>query len=189
MSRFKLVNVCLIAAFSIGGLIACNDNADTAEKGTATDSSMMNNDSTTRSTAATETKTAKKKGKTSITMPQGSTEKMMKDEHGVYNFAETMPEFPGGQDGLSNYVNNNAEYSQTAIDNNTTGTVKVSFVVDEKGKIMDAHVVNTGAKVGNGLDEVALKVVNNMPSWKPGKVHGKNVKTRLELPITFQLEA
>jgi protein TonB len=113
---------------------------------------------------------------------------MVKDKEGVYNNAEVMPQFPGGNEGLSSYVSDHVQYSQSAIDANTEGTVKVSFVVDEKGKVMDAHVVG-GQKVGNGLDEEAVKAVSNMPSWKPGKVKGKNVKTRLELPISFQLEA
>jgi len=107
---------------------------------------------------------------------------------GVYNSAEVMPAFPGGNDGLSSYVNEHLQYPQRAIDDNTAGTVKVSFVVDEKGKVINAHLMGN-EKVGNGLDEEALRVVNTMPAWKPGKVKGKNVKTRLELPISFQLEA
>ena len=113
---------------------------------------------------------------------------MVKDKEGVYNKAQVMPQFPGGQNALATYVNNHVEYPQQAIDNNTTGTVMVSFVVDEKGKVTDAHVIgNQLAK--DGLNLEAVRVVNNMPDWKPGKVKGKNVKTRLELPINFQLEA
>jgi TonB family protein len=145
---------------------------------------------TTNMAAAKTAKTVHKKGKTSIMMPMGNKEKMMMDKEGVYNNAEVMPEFPGGQDALANYVNNHIEYPQQAIDRNTTGTVKVSFVVDEKGKVTKAQLMNAnGEKVGNGLDEEALRVVNTMPAWKPGKVKGKTVKTRLELPITFQFEA
>ena len=89
---------------------------------------------------------------------------------------------------MARHLNNHLDYTQQAIDDNTTGTVRVSFVVDEHGNVTGAHLVN-GGKIGNGLDEQALKVVGNMPAWKPGKVNGKNVKTRLELPINFQLEA
>jgi TonB family protein len=131
---------------------------------------------------------AKKKGRMTIKMPSGSNrEKMMKDKDGVYNWAEAAPEFPGGQNALDNYVNNNIDYPEKAVDDNTAGTVRVSFVVDEHGKVTRAHII--GNKLGNGLDEQALKVVSNMPAWKPGKVNGKNVKTRLELPIAFQVEA
>lgn len=118
---------------------------------------------------------------------KNNTVKIEKDREGVYTRAEAMPEFPGGQAALDDYVNNNIEYPQQAIDNNTSGTIKVSFVVDEQGKVQSAHVI--GSPLGNGLDEQALRVVSNMPTWKPGKVKGKNVKTRLELPIAFQVEA
>lgn len=138
--------------------------------------------------SATNSTVAKRKAKWSIKMPASSgMAKMEKDKDGVYNFAETMPEFPGGQNALDNYVNNNIDFPQQAIDDNTSGTIKVAFVIDEKGKVMKAHII--GNKLGNGLDEQALKVVSNMPTWKPGKVNGKNVKTRLELPIAFQVEA
>jgi TonB family protein len=113
---------------------------------------------------------------------------MVKDKEGVYNKAQVMPQFPGGQHALATYVNNHVEYPQQAIDNNTTGTVMVSFVVDEKGRVKDAHVIGNQMPK-DGLDQEAIRVVNNIPDWRPGKVRGKNVKTRLELPINFQLEA
>lgn len=195
----KLTSVCLITGLGVFGMIACNngdyqssrDSSDssslTAGGGKAADSAAMD---TANAAAAKTAKAVHKKGKTSIMMPVSSKEKMMMDKEGVYNNAEVMPEFPGGQDALANYVNNHIEYPQQAIDRNTTGTVKVSFVVDEKGKVTKAQLMNDkGEKVGNGLDEEALRVVNTMPAWKPGKVKGKTVKTRLELPITFQFEA
>ncbi|HVU96274.1 MAG TPA: TonB family protein [Puia sp.] len=98
------------------------------------------------------------------------------------------PEFPGGQQALDNYVNNHIKYPQDAIDNDVTGIVRVSFIVDENGHITKAKLINP-QRVGNGLDEEALRVVNNMPEWKPGTLHGKKVKTRLELPISFQVES
>ncbi len=96
-----------------------------------------------------------------------------------------MPEYPGGESALSQYVENHLDYPQQALDDNKEGTVKVSFVVDENGKVSDPVVI--GNKVGDGLDEEAIRVINNMPKWKPGMVKGKNVKTRLDLPITFQV--
>jgi TonB family protein len=187
----KLTSSIVIAAFALGGLVACNsDDYKSSDDSKSRDSATTSNPGTdTIATAKTDKSTvAKRKGKWSIKMPAGnSTDKMVKDKEGVYNFAEAMPEFPGGENGLDNYVNNHIDYPQQAIDDNTAGTVRVSFVVDEKGNVTRAHII--GNKLGNGLDEQALKVVSNMPSWKPGKVNGKNVKTRLELPIAFQVEA
>ena len=203
LTNNKLTSSFVIAAFALGGLVACNsDDYKSSDDSTARDSGVgmtSPKDPVTgeaaplKDTAATaktdhSSTVAKRKGKWSIKMPAGSnTEKIVKDKEGVYNYAEAMPEFPGGQNALDNYVNNHVEYPQQAIDDNTAGTIRVSFVVDEKGNITRAHII--GNKLGNGLDEQALKVVSNMPTWKPGKVNGKNVKTRLELPIAFQVEA
>ncbi|HTI11357.1 MAG TPA: energy transducer TonB [Puia sp.] len=195
----KLTNICVIAAFSIGGLVACNSNdyrsSDASDSTAINSNKVASADSTASrdSSAMAATKKTKKKGRASILMPAGSNDMaakgaMVKDKDGVYSSVQVMPEFPGGQDALASYVNNHVEYPQQAIDDNTTGTVKVSFVVDENGKIANAHLIDNN-KLGKGLDEEALRVVNNMPAWKPGKVKGKNVKTRLELPITFQFES
>ncbi len=59
--------------------------------------------------------------------------------------------------------------------------------MDKNGKVMlDIHLMGD-KKVGDGLDDQAVKVISNMPDWTPGKVKGKNVSTRLELPISFEL--
>jgi TonB family protein len=190
----KLTNYFIIAALSMGTLAACSDNAGdkTSDRSPAvTDSTATTNAGGTSSyDSASKTGVAKKKGKATVAMPETSknNDKMAADKEGVYNKATVMPQFPGGEDALATYVNNHIEYPQQAIEDNTAGVVRVSFVVDEHGKVQQAKVIN-GQKVGNGLDEEALRVVNNMPAWKPGKVKGHNVKTRLELPINFQLEA
>lgn len=118
-------------------------------------------------------------------MPGAGTDKIVKDKDGVYNRADVMPEYPGGQDALSSYINDHFDYDQTASNDNPNGTVRISFVVDENGKVMNVHSLNS-QKTGSGLDAEAVKVISNMPTWTPGKVKGKNVKTRLELPIAFQ---
>jgi protein TonB len=180
---YKLAGACMISACCVFGMVACNNDNGYARSDSDKDLAT--------GAAGTSAKTAKipaRKRKTMVTMPQGSNGLMVKDKEGVYNNAEVMPQFPGGNGALSSYVSDHVQYSQSAIDANTEGTVKVSFVVDEKGKVMDAHVVG-GQKIGNGLEEEAVKAVSSMPSWEPGKVKGKKVKTRLELPISFQLEA
>ncbi|HXO77286.1 MAG TPA: energy transducer TonB [Puia sp.] len=194
--NYKLTNSFVIASFALCGLVACN-SSDYKDSNSSDSSAAVTTpagasdkvaDSVDKMAAASKRSVAKRKGKMTINWPANSnTDKMVKDKEGVYNWAEAAPEFPGGQNALNNYVNNNIEYPEKAIDDNTSGTVRVSFVVDEDGKVIMPHIV--GNKLGNGLDEQALKAVSNMPAWKPGKVHGKNVKTRLELPIAFQVEA
>ena len=198
MKNNRWIKIGFISSFVISGLIACNNGSDdnTSNRQPATDTGTANSNvapatpapANSSTTTATDKKPVRKR-KTSVMIPAtNSNDKIVKDNEGVYNNAQVMPQFPGGQNGLDNYVNNNIDYPQQAIDDNTSGTVRVSFVIDEEGKVKNAHLIGN-QKLGNGLDEEALKVINRMPSWKPGKVNGKNVKIRLELPISFQVEA
>ena len=171
----------LFRFFFLGGIIlnmvACNGTDNTSKS--TTDSTTAPKDSVKVA--------AKKKGKTSIIYTAANGEKIVRDAHGIYNQAEVSPEFPGGKDGLSDYINKNLTYPQSAIDNGITGTIHVSFVVDEHGKVLNPQIMD-GKNVSNDLDEETLKMFNNMPLWKPGLVKGKNVKTRLELPVSFELD-
>jgi len=153
----------------------------TKEQAAAADTSAIASDSS----ATAKTATKKRKGKASAMVSMDNALKVEKDKEGIYSKAEKMPEYPGGEAALSKFVEDNISYPQDAIDQNTEGTVNVSFVVDEKGKVMNP--VATGKSAGRGLDEEAIKVVRQMPSWKPGMVKGKPVKTRLSLPVTFKL--
>ena len=182
-------NLGLIAAIVIG-MTACNSSDYSNNKSDSTATTSVDSSTGTAMTgdsATAKTIKKKKKGKTSINFPMANNEKIIRDNDGVYNRAETMPEFPGGQDALSSYINQHLDYSQKAIDNSTDGTIHISFVVDENGKVVGSKLIGT-KKLGDGLDEETLRVFNNMPSWKPGIINGKKVKTRLEVPITFQLE-
>jgi len=135
--------------------------------------------------SATNMATRKKKGKATAMISNDNNAKASIGQDGIYNKAEKMPEYPGGEAALSDFVEKNTSYPQDAIDQNTEGTVNVSFVIDEKGKV--TNPVTTGKLAGHGLDEEAIKIVKQMPAWKPGMVKGKPVKTRLMLPVTFKL--
>jgi len=161
-----------------------NDNGNSAadKPVTLADSSTM---AVSDSAKAGKPVAAIRKGKASATFNSSNNIKIEKDKEGVYLMAEKMPEYPGGQPALSQFVENNINYPQDAIDQNAEGTVNVSFIVDEKGKVLNP--VASGKKAGHGLDDEAIKIVQQMPAWKPGTVKGKPVKTRLTLPVTFKL--
>lgn len=105
-------------------------------------------------------------------------------EQEVFMVVEDMPEFPGGEAKMFKYIAENVEYPPLARENNIQGRVTVQFVVDENGKIIDAKVLKG---IGWGCDEAALKVVNSMPRWKPGKQRNKAVRVRFVIPIRFVL--
>jgi periplasmic protein TonB len=188
----------LVIAGSAFFTTACNnsDYTKTPSENTATntDTTMSNPVTDTSSGVASadkpiagKTSSTNKKGRVSIgKMSERKTSAMKPDKDGVYEMTEVRPTYPGGQAALEDYINNNIEYQQPAIDNNTEGTVDVQFVVDENGKVGNAKIV--GKELGSGLDDEAVRVISNMPKWAPGKVKGKNVKTRLVLPITYKIE-
>ena len=111
--------------------------------------------------------------------------KMEADKTGVYSNVEILPSFPGGYKGLQKFFDDNLEYPADASNDGVEGTVNVSFVVDETGKLTTTAI--EGENLGYGLEAEALRVVNKMPAWNAGKLKGKNVKTRFTLPVVFQL--
>ncbi len=107
------------------------------------------------------------------------------DASGAYRNVDYIPSFPGGYKGLQKYFDDNLEYPTDAQDQGVEGTVRIGFTVDENGKLMNPMV--EGSNEGYGLDEEALRVVRKMPTWVPGKINGKPVKTKFTLPVKFVL--
>ncbi len=96
-----------------------------------------------------------------------------------------MPEFPdGGTSGLMKYINDNLKYPPIAQENGIQGRVIVSFVVNKDGSISNARVVRG---VDASLDREALRLVNSMPKWIPGKKDGKVVRVSYTQPISFRI--
>lgn len=98
---------------------------------------------------------------------------------------EQMPSFPGGTQALFEYLKENVTYPEEFEETCVQGRVVVSFVVERDGSITEAKVVKS---VYPSLDEEALRVVNSMPKWCPGKQNGNSVRTKYTIPITFKLQ-
>ncbi|MCY1723469.1 TonB family protein [Prolixibacteraceae bacterium Z1-6] len=103
----------------------------------------------------------------------------------IFIVAEIMPEFPGGERALINYLTMNIKYPLIAQENGIEGKVYVSFVIDENGNIYNVSLLRG---VDTSLDNEALRVVKGMPNWKPGRQAGKAVKVRYSVPIYFDLK-
>ena len=102
-----------------------------------------------------------------------------------YEVGENMPDFPGGQAALMQYLAKNIKYPTIAQENGTQGRVIVQFVVNRDGSIVDAKVVRS---VDPYLDKEALRVINTMPKWKPGMQRGKPVRVKFTVPVMFRLQ-
>ena len=99
----------------------------------------------------------------------------------IFKRVDVMPN-PGYE--LNAYLIKNLKYPEIARKNKVEGKVMVRFIVDEQGRITDPEVTRG---VGSGCDEEALRVIKNMPPWKPAMNKGKPVKVYYVLPIKFSL--
>lgn len=106
------------------------------------------------------------------------------DPDKVYLIVEQQPEFPGGMGALMKFIAQKMKYPPQARRMGIDGQVYVSFVVDADGKITDAQVIKG---IGGGCDQEAVRVIESMPPWKPGKQGGRPVKVRFVLPVKFVL--
>jgi protein TonB len=104
---------------------------------------------------------------------------------GVFFKVEEMPEFPGGEQALRDYIAGNISYPEQAKKDSITGKVYISFVIDTTGRVEEAKVVRG---VHPLLDNESLRVVRSMPAWIPGKEKGKPVKVAYTIPVTFLLK-
>jgi len=103
----------------------------------------------------------------------------------VANVVEVDPEFPGGMEAFYKYLAENIHYPEQAKKEHLQGRVFVTFVVEKDGSVSGAKVLRG---IGGGCDEEALRVVNAMPKWTPGKMRGEVVRVNYNLPITFKLQ-
>ena len=106
-------------------------------------------------------------------------------EETVYQVVEQMPMFPGGMLAAMEFLGKNMKYPVAAQKAKIEGRVIVQFVVDKDGSISRTKVVNS---VSPELDAEAIRVVNMMPKWNPGKQRGKEVPVMFTMPITFRLQ-
>lgn len=98
---------------------------------------------------------------------------------------EQQPQFPGGTEALRSYLSNNLRYPRAAASTGVSGRVFVSFVVNTDGSLTDVQIVKG---IGFGCDEEAVRVIQKMPHWRPGKQSGRPVRVKYNLPIVFALE-
>jgi protein TonB len=108
------------------------------------------------------------------------------EEEEIFMVVETMPEFPGGQQEMMKYIGTNIKYPVIAQENGIQGRVICQFVVEKDGKVTDIKVVRSSGD--ESLDEEAVRLINSMPKWKPGKQRGKPVRVKYTVPVNFRLQ-
>ena len=101
----------------------------------------------------------------------------------VYDIVEQQPEFPGGTSGMAKWLGDNIKYPAEAAKQGIEGRVIVQFVVGSDGTVSDVKLMRA---VNPLLDQEALRVINAMPKWTPGKQDGKPVAVKYTIPVTFR---
>ena len=107
------------------------------------------------------------------------------NDEDILDVVEVDPEFPGGMEALYKYLAENIKYPEQAKAEKIQGRVAVSFVIEKDGSVTNAKVLRG---IGGGCDEEALRVVNAMPKWTPGRMSDEPVRVNYVLPITFKLQ-
>lgn len=103
----------------------------------------------------------------------------------VYDVVDEMPQFPGGSSKLFEFLARNVRYPAEAEKAGIQGRVIVSFVVEKDGSVSNAKTVKA---IHPALDAEALRVINGMPKWTPGKQKGEATRVKYIVPVTFRLQ-
>lgn len=106
-------------------------------------------------------------------------------EQEIFTVVESMPEFPGGASKMMEFIARNIKYPPMARESGIQGRVFVNFVVEPDGSVSNVKVLRG---IGGGCDEEAIRVVETMPKWTPGRQRGKAVRVSFNLPVRFTLQ-
>ena len=96
-----------------------------------------------------------------------------------------MPSFPGGTNGLMQYLSKNIKYPVEAQKEKIQGRVVIQMIVDKNGNVTGPKIIEG---VNPSLDAEAIRITTNMPKWKPGMQRGKAVDVKYTFPIVFRLQ-
>ncbi len=106
----------------------------------------------------------------------------------TYYAYQTAPQFKGGELALDKHLMNASRYPMVPVTNELMrrGFVQyviVKFAISGTGEIKDAMVYRS---LNSYYDREALRLVNSMPAWEPGKQDGENVTSEHSLILGFR---
>jgi TonB family protein len=91
-----------------------------------------------------------------------------------------------GMDSLSKYLNDNLKYPEKADKSDgIEGSVNVIFSISNEGKPSDIEIQNS---LGDAFDEECIRLISNMPKWKPAIRNGKAVYSKVSLQLSFKID-
>ncbi len=117
-----------------------------------------------------------------LRMTEDSIQPVKADEKVLDGVVEESPHFPGGKTALEAYLKENVKMPDEEC---VTGRVIVTFNIGKDGTISDAKVTKS---LSPACDKEALRVVNAMPKWHPGKLLGEARVVKYTIPVNFRAE-
>jgi TonB family protein len=109
----------------------------------------------------------------------------LKKDTTTWRKVEESPEFVGGIGKLMKFINKNLKYPEEAKEAKLEGRVTLTFVVEKDGSISGVSVQKS---LSPETDAEAVRLINAMPKWIPGKANGQPVRVRFQMPISFKLD-
>ena len=106
------------------------------------------------------------------------------EDNEIYESAEHMPTYPGGAVELMNFINENLQYPEEALNDSVQGIVQVSFIVEKDGSTTDFEVIDEHHPA---LEAEAVRVLQQMPKWKPATQNGVKVRVEYVVPVKFTM--
>ena len=103
----------------------------------------------------------------------------------VFTQVDSLPQFPGGEEKLKEYIEQNFDYSNVSTENDKVNTLHLNFVVQQNGMISSVRITKG---VNASINREGIRLVKSMPLWKPGMKQGKKVNTSYNLPIKLKVK-
>lgn len=100
-----------------------------------------------------------------------------------YDYVTEKPSFPGGSSKLIRFINNTREYPSTAYNRGIQGRVTLSFIVNTDGSISNISILKG---VEDSLNREAIRIIEKMPHWNPGRLNGRSVPVRVIQTVAFR---
>ena len=106
------------------------------------------------------------------------------EDNEIYESAEHMPTYPGGVAELMKFIGEKMQYPQEALADSAQGIVQVSFIVEKDGTPKEFEVLDEHHPA---LEAEAVRVLQQMPKWKPATQKGVKVRVEYVVPVKFTL--
>ena len=126
------------------------------------------------------------------TFPRGGSNNQMviqplnQNNNDVLISPSIMPEYIGGIEELFRYLGENISFPIKAKYDGLSAKVLVGFIVEKDGSVSNIHTIRCNT-LNYGFEEEAMRVISNMPKWKPGMQSGRPVRVQFNIPIHFEL--